>query len=240
MAGQNASNDNSIAPPPPDTLSTPLTQPQSPDSARKPPTPRHVLLRHRLHPNGRRSTKPLPPSFLPLPHTTHTTPQKVPCQFELDVPYLGHLDNSQHGLKSGTPLSLPLWLAELLALSETSPAAGAPLTLNLPPSLAAPVLSALAADPRAVPLRDQSPHFYGLAARMLDLFEEREIADVVRRTFVVRAADVGLHARKADEGVGGQGEEFLRGLDEWERGLFRRGHDGVKGAKDWTEKVKKP
>ncbi|KAH6897355.1 DNA replication complex GINS protein PSF3 [Thelonectria olida] len=169
-----------------------------------------------------------------------TDAEKVPCQFELDVPYLGHLDNSPHGLKAKTPLSLPLWLAELLALSETSPVTGAPLTLNLPASLSAQVLAALAADPRAVPLRDQSPHFYGLAARMLDLFEEREIADVVRRTFVVRAADVGLHARKADEGMGGRGEEFLRGLDEWERGLFRRGHDGVKGAKEWTEKVKKP
>ncbi|KAJ0138594.1 Uncharacterized protein HZ326_18448, partial [Fusarium oxysporum f. sp. albedinis] len=35
------------------------------------------------------------------------------------------------------------------------------------------------------------------------------------------------------------GEEFLRGLEEWERGLFRRGHEGVKGAKEWTDKVKK-
>jgi hypothetical protein len=36
------------------------------------------------------------------------------------VPHLGHLDNSPHGLKPGTPLSLPLWLAEMLALASSS------------------------------------------------------------------------------------------------------------------------
>ncbi|EFY99374.1 GINS complex protein [Metarhizium robertsii] len=167
-----------------------------------------------------------------------TDAEKVPCQFELDVPYLGHLDNSS-GLKPGTPLSLPLWLAEMLALASAGEDSKAPLTLNLPPCLSDQVINALKADPRAVALRDQSPHFYGVGVRMLDLFDERELGAVLRATFVVRANDVGLHARKAEDSVGGQGEEFLRGLDEWERNLFRRGHEGVRGAKEWTEKVKR-
>ncbi|KAI1033344.1 hypothetical protein LB505_003803 [Fusarium chuoi] len=167
-----------------------------------------------------------------------TDAEKVPCHFEIDVRDLGHLDNSPHGLKAQTPLTLPLWLAEMLALAST-PNSSAPLTLNLPPCLSTTVLAALKADPRAVPLRDQSPHFYGVGVKMLELFDEKEIAEVLRKTFVVRAGEVGLHARKADEAVGGNGEEFLRGLEEWERGLFRRGHDGVKGAKEWTDKVKK-
>ncbi|KAM0546556.1 hypothetical protein ACHAO7_007674 [Fusarium culmorum] len=168
-----------------------------------------------------------------------TDAEKVPCQFEIDVPYLGHLDNSPNGLKANTPLTLPLWLAEMLALAST-PTSNSPLTLNLPLCLSTAVLSALKADPRAVPLRDHSLHFYGVGVRMLDLFDEKDVAEVLRKTFVVRAGDVGLHARKADEGmVGVNGEEFLRGLEEWERGLFRRGHEGVKGAKEWTDKVKK-
>ncbi|GAB0137649.1 DNA replication protein [Epichloe bromicola] len=167
-----------------------------------------------------------------------TDAEKVPCQFELDVPYLGHLDNSS-GLKPGTALSLPLWLAEMLALASAGDDSKAPLTLNLPPCLSDQVINALKADPRAVALRDQSAHFYGIGVRMLDLFDERELGAVLRRTFVVRAGDVGLHARKADEGVGGQGEEFLRGLEEWERRLFRRGHEGVKHCKEWAESVKK-
>ena len=127
----------------------------------------------------------------------------------------------------------------MLALASSPTTSTAPLTLNLPPSLSDRVVSALRADPRAVALRDQSVHLYGVGARMLDLFDERELGAVLRRTFVLRAADVGLHARKAEEGVGGQGEEFLRGLEEWERQLFRRAHEGVKGAKGWTDNVKK-
>ncbi|KAK3196537.1 DNA replication protein [Lecanicillium sp. MT-2017a] len=171
-----------------------------------------------------------------------TDAEKVPCVFDLDVPYLGHLDNNPHGLKPGTALSLPLWLAEMLALASSGGEdSRAPLTLNLPPCLGDNVLAALKADPRAVALRDQSAHFFGVGVRMLDLFDERELGAVLRRSYVVRAADVGLHARKADEGVGGGGyaEEFLRGLDEWERQLFRRGHEGIKNAKDWMDNVKK-
>ncbi|KFH41745.1 DNA replication complex GINS protein-like protein [Hapsidospora chrysogenum ATCC 11550] len=170
-----------------------------------------------------------------------TDGEKVPCTFEYDVPYLGHLDNSSSsGLKPGTALSLPLWLAEMLALASAGEDSKAPLTLNLPPCLSDAVVAALRADPRAVALRDQSVHLYGVGVRMLDLFDERELGAVLRRTFVVRAADVGLHARKADEGgIGGHQIEFLRGLEEWERNLFRRAHEGVKGAKEWADRVKK-
>lgn len=144
-------------------------------------------------------------------------------------------------------------------------------TLNLPPALSNDVAQALKADPRAVALRDQSAHFYGLAARMLDLFEEPDLAAVLRRTFAARAAEVALHARKAgggggggsgaaakgssggssaaaaaagaDEGsnlgVGGAGGEFLRGLDEWERKLFRKAHDGTRAGREWMDGVKR-
>lgn len=116
----------------------------------------------------------------------------------------------------------------------------APITMSPPAALSTEVIQALKADPRAVPLRDQSAHFYALGARILDLFEDKELAGVLRRTFVGRAADVGVHAGKVgDDSVGGSGEEFLRGLEEWERGLFRGAHEGVKGAKEWMENMKK-
>ncbi|KEZ40733.1 DNA replication complex GINS protein PSF3 [Scedosporium apiospermum] len=171
-----------------------------------------------------------------------TEAEKVPCKFELDVPDLGHLDNNpSQPLKSGTNLTLPLWLAEMLAISSTGEDAKPPVTMSPPAALSTEVVQALKADPRAVPLRDQSAHFYGLGTRMLDLFEDKELAEVLRKTFVVRAAEVGLHAGKVgdDVPVGGAGEEFLRGLDEWERGLFRKAHEGAKGTKEWMENVKK-
>ncbi|TVY12519.1 DNA replication complex GINS protein psf3, partial [Lachnellula arida] len=72
-----------------------------------------------------------------------TDAQKVPCTFELDVPSLGYLDNNPgHALKRGTRVDLPLWLAELLAVS--SPSSNKSLvTLDLPPSLSPRVMNAL-------------------------------------------------------------------------------------------------
>ncbi|WQF80962.1 Putative GINS complex, subunit Psf3, GINS subunit, domain A, GINS complex, subunit Psf3 superfamily [Colletotrichum destructivum] len=172
-----------------------------------------------------------------------TDAEKVPCKFELDVPDLGYLDNNpSHALKAGTQITLPLWLAEMLALANTGTAedSKAPVTLNLPPALSQQVVQALKADPRAVPVRDQSAHFYGLGTRILDLFDERELSEVMRKTFVARASEIALHARKGtDDGIGGSNEDFLRGLDEWERGLFRKAHDGTKASKEWMDKVKK-
>ncbi|TLS24313.1 hypothetical protein PpBr36_08929 [Pyricularia pennisetigena] len=196
-----------------------------------------------------------------------TDAEKVPCEFQLDVPELGYLDNSpSHALKAGTKVNLPLWLAEMLALANTThPTSSDPddarsfVSLNLPTPLADDVIQALKADPRSVPLRDRSPHFFSLSTRVLDLFEERDLAAVLRKSFVVRAGDVGLHARKvggagggsnaggrgkdddkgSNIGLGGQSEEFLRGLDEWERNLFRRTHEGIKAGSEWMENVKK-
>ena len=177
----------------------------------------------------------------------------------MELPLLGHLDNSpSRPLRAGTKLALPLWLAEMLALANAAPAddpdgaARSFAGLNLPPALSDEAVQALKADPRAVALRDRSPHFYALAARMLDLFEERELGAVLRSTFVLRAGEIALHARKAgggardredgggsNLGVGGAGEEFLRGLDEWERGLFRKAHEGTRAGKEYLDTVKR-
>ncbi|TDZ40449.1 DNA replication complex GINS protein PSF3 [Colletotrichum spinosum] len=167
--------------------------------------------------------------------------QKVPCKFELDLADLGYLDNNPNEpLKAGTQMSLPLWLAEMLALAGTGEESKAPVTLNLPDALSNRVMQALKADPRAVTVRDQSAHFYGLGTRILDLFDDRELSEAMRKTFVTRAAEIALHARKGgDDAVGGSSEEFLRGLDEWERVLFRKAHDGTKASKEWMDKVKK-
>lgn len=145
---------------------------------------------------------------------------------------------------------MPLWLAEMLALANAGPSqttqseSSSFVSLALPKALSSAVQQALKADPRAVAIRDQSAHFYALGMRMLDLFEEPELGEILRKTFVVRAGDVIMHARKAGSGmddglgVGIHGEEFLRGLDEWERTLFRRAHDGAKERREWMDTVK--
>lgn len=170
--------------------------------------------------------------------------QKVPCTFELDVPALGYLDNNaSHPLKSGTKVSLPLWLAEMLAVSSPS-ASKSLVTLDLPDCLSGRVMNALKADPKSVDVRSQAQYFYGLGVRLLELFEEEEVCDVLMESWRRRAVEIQDHAgntgRSGGAGVGGgDGVEFLRGLDEGERALFRASHDSGKAMRVWMGEVKK-
>jgi GINS complex subunit 3 len=77
-------------------------------------------------------------------------------------------------------------------------------------------VNALKADPRTVDLRSLAPHFYSLSERVLDLFEEEEMVDVLINTFKKRAAEIADHAHNP-KGALGEGADFLRGLDETER-----------------------
>lgn len=53
------------------------------------------------------------------------------------------------------------------------------VTLDPPSALAPRVLNALKADARTVDLRALAPHFYNLGARILELFEEEEMIEVL-------------------------------------------------------------
>ncbi|MCJ1480908.1 DNA replication protein [Schaereria dolodes] len=169
--------------------------------------------------------------------TILTDAQKIPCTFELEVPGLGYIDGSAGGdMKQGNRVALPLWLCELLAVQRLG--TYQVLSLDLPSSLSPRVLNALKADARTVDLRSLAPHFYQLAARVLELFEEEEVADVLCETFKKRAAEIADHAHNV-RGALGEGADFLRGLDEMERQLFRAVHDGAKAMRVWMGELKK-
>ena len=133
-------------------------------------------------------------------------------------------------------------------------------TLDPPPALSQRVINALKADPKTVDLRAQATHFYALGARILELFEEDGLADVLievrstffrriisevrelltwqTQTFKKRAAGIADHAHNP-RGALGEGVEFLRGLDETERQLFRAAHDSAKATKAWAAELRK-
>ncbi|MBE7180013.1 MAG: DNA replication complex GINS protein PSF3 [Terriglobus roseus] len=102
-------------------------------------------------------------------------------------------------------------------MAVSQPAGSSPLvTLDMPAALSTRVINALKADPRTIDVRALAPHFYSLAAMMLELFEEDELADVTTDAFKKRAADIADQANNP-RGALGEGAEFLRGLDESER-----------------------
>ena len=53
------------------------------------------------------------------------------------------------------------------------------VTIDPPSALSPRVLNALKADPRTVDLRALAPHFYNLGARILELFEEEAMIEVL-------------------------------------------------------------
>lgn len=112
-----------------------------------------------------------------------TDAQKLPCTFTLTIPHLGYLastDNANTPLKSGTTVDLSLWLGVMLAVSNSNDATQDPMvTLDFPKSLEARVVNALKADARSVDLRGLSMHFYGGAGRVMELFEDEGVVDVL-------------------------------------------------------------
>ena len=84
---------------------------------------------------------------------------------------------SQNQIKKDSQVTLPLWLCPLLCGQAfgNSPA----LTIELPSSLSPRVLNALKADSRTVDLRGLAPHFYQLAAMVLELYDLEEVVDVL-------------------------------------------------------------
>ena len=108
------------------------------------------------------------------PDSILTDAQKAPLTFELGVPQLSP------AVEQGTRLDLPLWVAEMLAVSKPAgPSSSSLASLDMPPALGPRVLNALRADPKSVDLRAQAQWFYGLGERMLELFEEEETVEVL-------------------------------------------------------------
>lgn len=105
--------------------------------------------------------------------------QKAPCTFELAVPHLTPLNNGS-AIEKGTKLELPLWMADMLAMSKPEgPTAPSLASLDMPSALGPRVINALKADPKSVDIKAQAKWFYGLGERMLDLFEEEEMTEVL-------------------------------------------------------------
>jgi GINS complex subunit 3 len=155
-----------------------------------------------------------------------TDSQKIPCTFELS-------GNVGEDVKSGAKLELPLWLGEMLAVNRIAGDTTF-LTMDMPAALSKRLINALKADPKTVHLRQQAPHFYGLGARMLELFDEEELVEVLTETFKKRAVDIADKASNS-RNLGGEGGEWMRGLDEEERALFKASHEGGTAVRKWFD-----
>jgi len=58
------------------------------------------------------------------------------------------------------------------------------------------------------------------------------------QTFRTRAAKIADHAHNV-RGPVSDGVDFLRGLDESERQVFKSAHEGPKGVKNWSQDLRR-
>ena len=118
----------------------------------------------------------------------HSIPFLLPIQTPQGHSHLSHPNTYLHAfpqIKAGTRVALPLWLSTLLAVQRLGPSSQTLCTLDLPASIAPRVLAALKAGPKTVDLRQLASHYYELAARVLELFEEEEIVDLLSEVCTV-------------------------------------------------------
>jgi hypothetical protein len=69
--------------------------------------------------------------------------------------------------------------ADRAVTTRPRPGASSLVTLDVPEALSEQVMNALKAEPRTVDLRSLAPHFYRLAVRILELFEEEEMVEIL-------------------------------------------------------------
>ncbi|KAL7276360.1 DNA replication protein [Rhizina undulata] len=120
-------------------------------------------------------------------------------------------------MKQGTRVELPLWLGEMLAVSQRLGTMTNIISLDIPNALSPRVQNALKADPRTVDLRALAKHFYSLGERVLNLFEDEELLDILCESFKKRAAEIADYAHNPQGALGSGYSDFLKGLDETER-----------------------
>lgn len=76
----------------------------------------------------------------------------------------------------------------MLIFQRNNPGSQPLVTLDFPAPLQQRVVNALKADPNSVDLRAQAAHFYPLGARIMDLFEDDDIVDVLIEVIFPRGA----------------------------------------------------
>lgn len=130
--------------------------------------------------------------------------QQAPVTFEIDVRGLGPLNNGSD-IDKGAKVNLPLWLAKNLAYQRLE--GGTTLaTFETPDAVGPRVMNALRADPKSVDLRVCGPYFYKLAERVLELFDDEDMTELLTDVWSLHSCSGAIADRPADLQAAGAGD----------------------------------
>ncbi|WFD39607.1 DNA replication protein [Malassezia japonica] len=170
--------------------------------------------------------------------------QRLPCVFQVDVPGLGHLEESgEVDMHKNTRIELVYWMAHLLAVYDI-------VTIQQPRAYGARVRSALEASASSVQLRSLLPYWYALAVRLARLLASEDLQALlskVRRlahqTYIGRLARIyelaillspgGDGRVSGDASLSMEMQNFLQGLDESEALLLQAGQVSTRTMQEY-------
>lgn len=149
------------------------------------------------------------------------------------MPKVGYLEGTPGtDVKAGTKLELPFWIAEVLAMSPSSPNSDeAFLDLLQPDALQKRVINAIKANPVSLDVHSISPHFYALVEKWCLLFGDKELSTVAQAMLKERSDEINNFAQNT-RGTH-QESGFLFSLDEYEKQLYKASHESYKELKKW-------
>lgn len=134
---------------------------------------------------------------------------EVPCKFNYEIPGLGYLENNPgKPIRKNTKLSLPLWLARVLAIvgadsqeqedmdpnAEEEDGGDAFVELLTPDMFSNKVINAIKTDPKSLDLHAINPYFLDMALKWIALYSDKDLGEIVYELLLERAQQINNYA----------------------------------------------
>ncbi|CUM65691.1 uncharacterized protein PRCAT00003339001 [Priceomyces carsonii] len=160
--------------------------------------------------------------------------EKIPCRFNMTIPGLGYLEgNPGKLLAKDTKIEIPMWLAEVLAVSGVLEQSEMSFVdLSEPDFVNSRVTNAIKTSPVSVDLHSIMPNYYKLAEKWCALFEDRSTIQIIMEMLRERAFEIYNFANNANKQVN---NDFVYSLDEFERKLLRVTSDTNRQMRKWIQ-----
>jgi len=163
--------------------------------------------------------------------------QKLPCTFKLDVPNLGHLEGTdERDIRQGTTIELPFWLGlELARMVEHDL-----VSISLPKPYTSRVRNALVASAQSVSLRSLTAgSFYQVGLKLEDTITDPKLKSTLHNAFKARLPEI-FDQSQHGGGRLDAGNDFVAGMDDWEKEIFTAGEKSARSMKAWIDPRYKP
>ncbi|VEU20916.1 DEKNAAC101817 [Brettanomyces naardenensis] len=143
-------------------------------------------------------------------------------------------------------MELPMWLADILAVcaaqnddgidnAEENAETQAFIRLIEPEFFSKQFLNFIKSDTLKVNLAPFA-YYYKIVAKWSYMFNDTELVELISKMFVARASEINGLSYKLNDQFSGDNQEFLNGLENFEKRLFKMSHLSYKDMNNWIAK----